>query len=190
MFSHHCFIVDWNDTGALGAVSMSSFHRAWLHTTGFTLPVAKAFSSIKSILSVIHRSSNIRSHRWPVITEEVIPTAYIQYSACFHCVLIKLIKAVEHFWLFHQRGHIALLGVGPTWGCKSCDMSCIVTSPVQINSTELCLANQHYLYLLLSQPGNVRLRSHWESWLTADSHMLSETGHWLLKTEWDHKINK
>ena len=27
----------------------------------------------------------------------------IQYSACFHCVLIKLIKAKEYFWLFSQE---------------------------------------------------------------------------------------
>lgn len=57
----------------------------------------------------IHRSSNIRylryglSDRWPVITEEDIHMTSIQYSTCFHCVLIKLIKAKEYFWLFSQE---------------------------------------------------------------------------------------
>ena len=59
LFWHHCYIVTYNDPRASGRclyvfrlLFLFDFHRAWLHTIGFTLPVAKTFSSLKLIMSV------------------------------------------------------------------------------------------------------------------------------------------
>lgn len=83
----------------------------------------------------IHRSSNIRylwcglSYRWPVITEGVMHTAFIQYSVYFQCVLIKLIEAMEHL-AFRQENPQSSAG-----GCSCSRIEFMWPFAVQTNVT-------------------------------------------------------